>query len=54
MPWLPVAIAAAVVKDATAGALSGTAGYSGLRREEKRLSEDLVERIEEIWSILER
>lgn len=47
MPWLPVAIAAAAVKDATAGALSGTAGYSGLRRKEKRLSEDLVERTEE-------
>lgn len=36
------------------GPLSGIAGYSGLRRKEKRLSEDLVESIEEIWSIFKR
>lgn len=34
--------------------LSGTAGYSHLRRKEKRLSEDLVEKIEEIWNTTKR
>lgn len=34
--------------------LSGTAGYSGLRRKEKRLSEGLVERREGTWNTAER
>jgi hypothetical protein len=34
--------------------LSGTAGYSSPRRKEKRLSEDLIETIEETWDTLKR